>query len=160
MTHYPQFSPFFQSLPLLISLKIYAHVCLYKFIWIRLQHIVFLLLCHKVVKAHTETQWCSSWQINLTGNKAIVHGHHVSFVTWVLPIEGKAIKRIPFASSVIKSQFTTRNACSMRFPLSLWHPSCLPVLYLLESGLCQHQPRTWSPPWEKFIIRNFETSSC
>lgn len=29
----------------------------------------FLLPSHKVVKAHTENQWSSSWQINWTGNE-------------------------------------------------------------------------------------------
>lgn len=91
------FPPFF-TICLCISLTMHACLCTYTNLYTD-----FLLPSHKVVKAHTENQWSSSWQINWTGNElgednTTIHGQHVSFITRVLPIEGKAMKRIAFAS--------------------------------------------------------------
>lgn len=164
------FLKFFPIVSVSLSLGFFQVVCtyvyLYKSIGIYMQHIVVLFPCCKVVKAHTETQWYSSWQTHLMDNESeednkIIRRHHVRFTTWVLPVEEKAIKRIPFTSIVIKPEFTSSILCSMRCPQAL-HPHTPIFAFLfrwilafasLSTGHGAH-PRT------KLIIRNFETSSC
>lgn len=118
MTHILQF-PLFFSLSLCISLTIYATHS-------------FSPSLPRSGESPYGSQWSSSWQTTLMGNEleadnTIIRGPHVSFIIQVQPVEGKAIRRIPSASSVIKSQFAPNNACGMRSAQFLHKHTCMLV---------------------------------
>lgn len=103
MICFQQFSPSFQSLPLLSSLTIHAHMCL----WTNLCESLYAIYtlppsCRRVLTTYMETQWPSSWLISLMDKESgeddkIIYGHHVRFLTSPLPSEEKAITGITFA---------------------------------------------------------------
>lgn len=120
--------PYFPSVSVYPSPDICTNVHLCKCICIYVCNSQFFPLPQNVWD-HMGTQLSGSWQLKretVKQKNIIAHGHNISFMTSDLLTKETAIRPIPVTSSVIKSQLTPHNACSMRWPQSLHqHPVIL-----------------------------------